>query len=649
MRFLGRAQWIAMALALAGCGPRPIVHSDSHIEAPAPALARAGDPRIPAPVRTVPLPPPPEAREAEIKYSVVVANQPVREVLLAMARETRVNFDIHPGIEGTVNLNAIDQTLKQILNRMARQVDMRWELEGQTITVMPDTPFLRNYRVDYVNMARDVSETVGIATQVISGGITGAAGAASGANNSTLTITSTSKHRFWETLEKNVKDMLRETDKQLPEGSSETFVQSRGQAGVSTNQARASTQPRTGRSTTTQSRTTLEATPGETQSREATEFAEQRLTFREAASVIVNAESGIVSVRATSRQHERVQEFLEQVINSSRRQVLIEATIVEVTLNDNYQTGVDWSALGINGLGYSFRQSYTGPNIPNTPFILDSTTSSFSIGYTNPAAAVGGAISSTIKLLETFGRTRVLSSPKLMVMNNQTAMLKVVDNRVYFTIKADTVTNQTTSTTTFTTTQNVVPVGFIMNVTPQISDGDMITMNVRPTVTRIIDTINDPNPALAAARVVSVIPITQTREMESILKVSSGQTAILGGLMLDRFEAQRTGLPVASRVPFFGDLVSKRNDVTEKSELVIFIRPYVIRNASVEGDLSQYRRYLPDRDFFRDTRNPFPCLDRALDRLDRNARASEFPCDVDPSPTGVRVDPNERSPGGNSR
>ena len=627
MRFLGCAAGIASALALVGCGPRPLAHSDAHIESPPPVAARA-DARIPPPVRTVPLPPPPEAREAEIKYSVVVANQPVREVLLAMARETRVNFDIHPGIDGTVNLNAIDQTLKQILNRMSRQVDMRWEMEGQTITVMPDTPYLRNYRVDYVNLARDVSETVGIATQVISGGVPGSAQAqaAGGSNNSTLTITGTSKHRFWETLEKNIKDLLRETDKQLPEGSSETYVQSRGQSGVSSTQARSTTQPRTGRTTSSQSRTTTDA-PGDTQSREATEFAEQRLTFREAAAVIVNPESGVVSVRATSRQHEKVQEFLEQVLGSSRRQVMIEATIVEVTLNDNYQTGVDWSALGINGLGYTFRQSFLGPNLPNTPFALDGATpNSFSIAYSNPNAAVGGSISSTIKLLDTFGRTRVLSSPKLMVMNNQTAMLKVVDNQVYFTIKADTVTNQTTSTTTFTSTQNVVPVGFIMSVTPQISEGDMVTINVRPTVTRIIGTVADPNPSLKLAGVTSTIPVTQTREMESVLKVQSGQTAVLGGLMLDSFEASRAGLPVASRVPLFGDLVSKRNDTTAKSELVVFIRPFVVRNASVEGDLASYRRYLPDRDFFRDTRNPFPCLDRALDRLEDQARDAGLPC-----------------------
>ena len=413
----------------------------------------------------------------------------------------------------------------------------------------------------------------------------------------------------------------------MPEGSTETFVQNRGQTSVASTQARTSTQPRTGRTTTAQSRTSVDS-PGETQQAQNTEFVEQRLTFREAASVVVNAETGVVMVRATSRQHEKVQSFISTVTDSSKRQVLIEATIVEVALNDNYQSGVDWSALGLNGLGYTIRQGFAGPNLPATPFALDA--SSFSLSYSNPNAAAGGSISSTIKLLDSFGKTRVLSSPKVMVLNNQTAMLKVVDNRVYFTIKADTVTNQTSSITTFTTTQNVVPVGFIMNVTPQISEGGMVTINVRPTVTRIIDTVSDPNPALAAAKVVSTIPVTQTREMESVLKIASGQTAILGGLMIDRFEGKRDGLPLASRIPVFGDLVSKRNDHTEKTELVIFIRPYVIRNASVEEDLASFRRYLPDPQFFRDTLSPIPCFEKGLQRLEDKA-LDDSPC-VAPAP-----------------
>jgi MSHA biogenesis protein MshL len=623
---------VALAFALASCGTRPVVQSEGHLQTEE-VPARTAAAVIPAPVPAVPMPPPPEAREQELRYSVVVANQPVRDVLFAMARETKVNFDIHPGIEGAVTLNAIDQTLKQILNRMAKQVDMRWEQDGQTIIVMPDTPYLRNYRVDYVNMSRDVNETVGIATQVISGSIgggasaTGGATVAGGANNSTLTINSVARHRFWETLEKNIKDLLRETDKLLPEGSSETFVQSRGQSAGSTTQSRTSTAPRGARTATTAPRATTVEAPGESQSAQAGEFVEQKLTFREAASVIVNAETGIVSVRASSRQHEKVQDFLDQVTGAARRQVLIEATIVEVALDDNYQTGVDWSALGINGLGYSFRQSFVGPDLPGTPNQLGN--SFFSVQYNNPNAAVGGSIQSTVKLLETFGKTRVLSSPKLMVLNNQTAMLKVVDNEVYFTIKADTVTNTNApGVTTFTTTQNIVPVGFIMNVTAQISDADMVTLNMRPTVTRIVRTVNDPNPSLAQVtpRITNPIPVTQTREMESLLKVASGQTAILGGLMMDEFEGARSGLPVLSRIPFFGDVVSQRNDRARKSELVIFIRPTVVRNASVDGDLAAYRRYVPDREFFRDTRNPFPCLDEKLDRLDSRARSTDFPC-----------------------
>jgi MSHA biogenesis protein MshL len=627
MRFSVVAPCFALALAIAGCGTRPLARSDTHLvtEAPPAPAAQA----IPEVVRNVPLPPAPVARESEIKYSVVVTNQPVREVLLAMARETKVNFDIHPGIEGTVNLNAIDQTLKQILNRMAKQVDMRWESDGTTISVMPDTPYLRNYRVDYLNMSRDVTETVGIATQVISGSVAGGAGgsATSGAaNNSTLTVNNVAKHRFWETLERNLKDLLRETDKQLPEGSSETFVQNRSQGTTASSQTR-STAARA-RTATATARPAATETPGDTQNAQASDFIEQKLTFREAASVIVNPETGVVTVRATSRQHEKVQEFLESVVTSSHRQVMIEATIVEVSLNDNYQSGVDWSAVGLNGLGYTIRQSFTPPDLPSAINALSG--SSFSIGYSNPNAAAGGSIASTIKLLDTYGKTRVLSTPMLMVLNNQTAMLKVVDNNVYFTVKADTVTNQTTATTTFTTTQNVVPVGFIMNVTPQISDGDVVTMDLRPTVTRVISQVADPNPSLKAAGVTSLIPVTQTREMESVLKVASGQTAILGGLMLDSFDGRTTGLPIASRVPVLGDLFSQRNDQATKTELVIFIRPIVVRDASMEGDLARYRRLEPGADFFHDTRNPFPCVDKALERLE--GRGRNAPCKIEPVP-----------------
>ena len=390
---------------------------------------------------------------------------------------------------------------------------------------------------------------------------------------------------------------------------------------------------RRGTGTATQTTTTA-TTPGAEQTAQSQEFVEQRLTFREAASVIVNPETGIVSVRATSRQHERVAEFIAQVMGSARRQVLIEATVVEVILNDNYQAGVDWSALGLNGLGYSFRQNLIGNNLAEAPF--------FSVQYSNPNAAAGGSISSTVKLLDSFGNTRVLSSPKIMAVNNQTAVLKVVDNRVYFSVQAQVTPSNTANgapVVAFTTTQNVVPVGFVMNVTPQIADNDMVVLNVRPTVSRILGFVNDPNPDLARVNVVNRVPEIQSREFESVLRVPSGQTAILGGLMQDSFEGQRDGVPIMSRIPFLGDAVSFRNDTSRKTELVIFLRPLVIRDASLDGDLAEYRRYMPDREFFRDTHPPLPGLEKNLQRMERgqfpDMRGTENPVVPPPPPGGM--------------
>ena len=628
MRLQPSAPALALALgwALAGCGTRPVAQNEGHIVPETRPTAS-----IPQPVRAVPLPPPPEVRESEVRYSVVVANQPVRDVLLAMARETKVNFDIHPGIEGTINLNAIDQTLKQILTRIARQVDMRWESDGQTITVMPDTPYLRTYKVDYVNMARDVSGTIGVQSQVVAPPTAGGAGAASASQNSSLLkVDNSARNRFWETLEKNVKDLLRETDKQLPEGSSETFVQARGR-GTTTAASATSTRTTGSRQPSTTGSTT--AGPSESSSTQASDFVEQRLTFREMASVIVNPESGIVTVRATSRQHEKVAEFLANVIGSARRQVLIEATVVEVQLNDRYQAGVDWSALGLQGLGYSFQQNL----ISGTGTLANAANPFFSIQYANPNAATGGSISSTIKLLDTFGNTRVLSSPRIMAINNQTAVLKIVDNLVYFTVDVTpgTVSSGVVSPAVIKTTPQLVPVGFVMNVTPQVSESDVVVLNVRPTVTSKIGEVRDPNPELARVNQSNLVPVIRSREFESVLRIPSGSTAILGGLMEDRFEGTRGGLPLISRVPFLGEAVSYRDDTSSKRELVIFLRPVVVRDASLDGDLSAYRRYLPAGTFFDDTR---PAGSREFEKGLRDVERGNWPkgtpVPVVPEPAG---------------
>lgn len=267
--------------------------------------------------------------------------------------------------------------------------------------------------------------------------------------------------------------------------------------------------------------------------------AAQTSAYVPAVNINANKETGVLLVRATGRQHKKIQEFIDKVMTTARRQVMIEATIAEVSLNSNYQQGVDWSSLRTGAKGFNISQAGTaGLASANTGKM-------FLLNYANPTSNLGN-LAASVQLLDSFGDVKVLSSPKLSVMNNQTATLKVVDNRVYFTITVTpgSTTGTTITPATYSTTPVPVSVGFTMNVTPEINDTDYVTINVRPTITRIIGYVSDPNPSLGA--VVNRVPEIRTREMESIIRVSSGQIAVLGGLMQDELNNLNDGIVVAA-------------------------------------------------------------------------------------------------------
>ena len=554
--------------------------------------AAASTPGAPLPVTQNLAAPKPRPAPKTETYSVVVNNVKVHDLLFALARDARLNVDIHPGINGYVTLNAIDQTLPQLLNRISKQVDMRFEIDGPNLAVMPDTPFLRNYPIDYVNMSRDTTGSVHVTSQLAGVTASGTASTASGSNNnSTTKVDNKAQNRFWETLVQNVKDILRETDKILPEGSSETVVEQAGaQSTTGTGAQQASTPARS-----TQGSPSLAASPNPATMQTAGTTVVKRTTFREAASVIAHPETGIITVRATSRQHEKIQEFLDKVQSSARRQVMIEATVVEVLLSNQYQQGIDWTRIA-SGAGWGLTLAGSAINAAST--VGGNTGGLTTLTYNSDS------VTSAIRLLDTFGTTKVLSSPKISVLNNQTAILKVVDNSVYFTIKADTSQNQTTTVTTYTTTLNQVPVGFVMNVTPQISAEGQILLNVRPNISRIVGTVDDPNPALKIAGVTSPVPVIRTREMESVLRVQNGSIAVMGGLMEDTVQNKDSAVPGIGQIPILGELFTQRNDIAVKSELVIFIRPTVIRDPSVAGDYSELRGFMPKEDFFTNVPDP---------------------------------------------
>jgi general secretion pathway protein D len=570
--------------------------SDKHIHATNAAATNNDIPQ--SDKRVIPLPPPKPTAKVET-YTVTVTNVPAQEILFALARDAKINLDIAPGMQGTVTVNAINQTLPQILDRIAKQVDMRYELSNGTLMVMPDKHYLKTYKIDFINMKRTVKNAMLTSSRI---GGSSTTPSAAGGNAASTDIQSETKNDLMSSLIENVTNILIDEDKLHYQEQIDLQTQQQMQArgmGAASNSISLSPQTRNNGVEINQASNGGQVNSGSRAGSSSSGSGNQDIqsegqavakkgVYEKAVNVFANRETGVLIVRATSRQHEKIQEFIDKVMNSARRQVLIEATVAEVTLSEGHQQGIDWTfskdAGSVQQLGSA------GLNSTNTGSMMV-------LKYIDPNSQLGN-ISSHISLLESFGKVKVLSSPKLSVMNNQTATLKVVDSRIYFEVNASTTQTQTTSNTVYTTTPHSVDVGFVMNVTPYISDVDTVTMNVRPTISRITGFITDPNPSLAAAGVVNRVPEIQSREMESIIKIDSGQIAILGGLMQDGIDNRSDGVPLLSRIPFLGNFFKNRNDTKTKTELVIFLRPLVIKEASIDGDYSQFRDSLPNADFF---------------------------------------------------
>ena len=526
---------LCVGIVITACGPtRPPEQSAGHITK---ASVDATN-EIPAPISQPTLLPEPKVRPKLETYTVIVSEVPAKELLFSIARDAKLNLDIHNDIQGSVTLNAIDQTLPQILERLSQQVDIRYEINNGNLTVRADTPYLRNYRIDYVNMMRESKGTVSVATTLGSTGqgnigndsTSGSASggtSSSGSNSSLMEVKNTSDNKFWETLGSNIESLLfRNVD------SSNSKSEERKEH------------------------------------------------------VIVNKEAGIIAVRATQKQHKTIQTFLDMVLGNAKRQVMIEATIAEIKLSDRYQAGVDWSLIASDpASGVGIQTDFRNGNLGQTPFSALTLTDTLS---------GGDQLGITLRALEQFGDVKVLSSPKVMAINNQPALLKVVDNFVYFEMQVDSSISTNAAITTYDTEVKTVPVGFVMSVTPYINENDVVTLNVRPTISRIIDKVSDPNPAFKAVDVISEVPVIQVREIESVLQINSGDTAIIGGLMQDTVNDSNSGVPFLSKIPIIGGLFSYEDDLREKSELIIFIKPVVIKHASLTGDLADYQRFLPE-------------------------------------------------------
>lgn len=466
-------------------------------------------------------------------YTLVADELPADEVLFALARESHLRLDIIGRIPGTLTMSSIDEPLSRILSNVAAQLPVRLRRSATGYVLEPDLPVFRSYQVDYLNMQRTTTSSVDLTTQLDSAGVPGEARQSTGSNRSRMQIRNQSDNRFWQSLISGVAGIV---------GQQITVDPGSDRVG-----------------------------------------AEQ---------LYVNRESGIIGVTATAAQHREIAAMIEDAVDSAQRQVLIEATVVEVTLSENFEAGVDWTILNENASGSvtGFAQLLNGS--PAASAVRSPVAAVLS--YQNPLSSIGN-VSGTLSLLEQFGDVQVLSSPKIMALNNQPAVLKVVDNRVYFTFEIDRMSRDNgLERTLVESSVHSVPVGLVLNVVPFVTAADDVILNVRPSISRILSFSEDPSPALAGqAGVRNLIPEIQVREMESLLRVKSGEVAIIGGLMQNTVNERSAGIPGLRRIPLLGKAFSNDTQETTKTELLVFLRPTVLGDHNRPARLQQFEKLFP--------------------------------------------------------
>lgn len=297
--------------------------------------------------------------------------------------------------------------------------------------------------------------------------------------------------------------------------------------------------------------------------------------------VMVNPQAGLVVVKALPNELNSVRNFLERSELSVKRQVILETKILEVRLNDKFEAGINWNA--ING------QLLLAKNVGEFQSPNDIVTASDAVGEIFSSLIKVNDISELLSLLETQGTVQVLSSPRVSTVNNQKAVIRVGSDEFFVTgLSSDTVSNASSTTSTPDIELSSFFSGIALDVTPQIAENGDVIIHVHPVVSSVTDqlkelTIGDSEFSLPLA-------LRDIRESDSIVRASSGQVVVLGGLMQETSAQQNGKRPWIGDIPIINSLFKTTNNVSVKTELVILMRPIIVDDGSVwEDDIQRSR------------------------------------------------------------
>lgn len=569
----------------------------------------ANEPPIPDVAPILAAPSAPKLGQTKLVSLAVTDDVPLKDVFLELARLADVDVEVDANISGGIAFRANQRPFNEVIERICDFAGLRYSMRNSVLRIERDEPFVQIYSLDFLNLDRSSTSSVNVSTSVLSAGSgggsssSGSSDSSSGSSSSggssggggglntgsTASISSTTESDFWEQFEASITGILKyqpqtRMSEFSPEPAQTGMEEGAGMSAPPVPDALASTPTATAPSNTSTS------TGGPT------------LPTDVSALYTLNRQAGTLTAVANSRQHRLIEEFIKTLEFNASAQVLIEAKIVEVTLNEEFENGIDWNRLGGNAINFN---AMTFGGLTTTGNSLN-----FSLQKNN-LTGMNIDLDLAIKLTQHFGTTRTLSSPRLHAINNQQAVLTFAKNEVYFTIEVEReeqdATATTTSQTTYTinSTINTVPIGIIMTVLPSINrrTGE-VTLNVRPTLSRVVDRVSDPglavtlatDPELSDLDVDNLIPVVEVRELDSILKVKSGEVMVIGGLMEDLATQGENGIPGVSDVPVVGNLFKGVDRARQTKELIIFIRPTVMGSlgSADSADKSLYDKFTQD-------------------------------------------------------
>ena len=495
----------------------------------------------------------PKARAAlDERFNVAFNNVPARQFFTSIVAGTRYNMLVHPDIGGTISANLKDVTLFQALDAVRELYGYDYKVEGTQIYIKPLTMQTRLFHVNYLTGARKGSSNLRVSsTSVASVGPTVSGGTGNNGSN----------------------------------GSNGNSTQNAG--GLVPGEDSSNLTTTSNADFWRELKLSLEAIVGSTEG---------------GRQVVLSPQSGVIVIRAMPEELRNVDMYLKATQLSVDRQVILEAKILEVQLNDNFQTGINWASFASIKSGHTNRIStgfiqpggtlaplpFNGgqpPNMTNGSGLTASSGFGLSSAATSAGSMFGLAFQTAnfaamISFLESQGTVHVLSSPRIATMNNQKAVLKIGTDEFYVT-GVSTTTNTTSSGATTSPNVTLQPFfsGVVLDVTPQIDADGNIILHVHPAVSQVT-TVNKEVDLGSAGSLKLPLAASSTSEMDSMVRSQDGRIVAIGGLMRQATTSDRSQVPGAGDIPVLGALFRNTGQVIQKRELVVLIKPTIVDGAN---------------------------------------------------------------------